>query len=88
MNFIRNFISHIPRQDSKQIISTIHILQKVLSGTCSVRKQAFEKSWNTSVRIMFDIPLNTHCYYVEALSETKHVQTHTVWEISRIYKPN
>ena len=34
-----------------------------------------EKSWNTSVRIMFDIPLNTHCYYVEALSETKHVQT-------------
>ena len=34
----------------------------------------FENTWNTSVRIMFDIPLQTHKYFIEPLSKTKHLK--------------
>ena len=33
-----------------------------------------EKSWNTSVRIMFDLPLQTHKYLIEPISETRHLK--------------
>ena len=34
-----------------------------------------ENSWNTSVRVMFDLPLQTHCYIIEPISQTKHLKT-------------
>ena len=33
-----------------------------------------ENTWNTAVRIMFDIPLSTHRYFIEPLSETDHLK--------------
>ena len=32
-----------------------------------------EKTWNTSVRIMLDVPRNTHRFFIEQLSEMKHI---------------
>ena len=34
-----------------------------------------EKTWNTSLRIMYELPVDTHRYFVEAMSDTKHVRT-------------
>ena len=33
-----------------------------------------EKSWNVSVRRMFDLPRETHCYLIEAVSDQHHVK--------------
>ena len=33
-----------------------------------------ENSWNTSVRIMFDLPLQTYKYFIEPISQTKHLK--------------
>ena len=34
-----------------------------------------EKSWNVSIRIMFNLPRETHCYLIEEVSEQLHVKT-------------
>ena len=31
-------------------------------------------TWNKSIRIMFDVPLQTHRYFLEELSETRHLK--------------
>ena len=33
-----------------------------------------EKSWNTSVRVMFDLPMKTHRYFIESVSRTLHLK--------------
>ena len=33
-----------------------------------------EKSWNTSVRIMYDLPIQTHKYLIEPISDSKHLK--------------
>ena len=33
-----------------------------------------ENTWNTAVRIMFDLPLQTHRYLIEPISKTKHLK--------------
>ena len=33
-----------------------------------------ENSWNTAVRLMFDLPLQTHRYFIEPISEVKHLK--------------
>ena len=32
----------------------------------------FAKTWNVNLRIMFDLPRETHCWIVEAMSRGKH----------------
>ena len=32
-----------------------------------------EKTWNTSVRMMLDVPRNTHRFFIEPLSEMQHI---------------
>ena len=34
-----------------------------------------EKTWNVSIRRMFNLPRETHCYLIEELSDQEHVQT-------------
>ena len=41
-----------------------------LFGNEAVR---LEKSWNVSQRIMLGIPRNTHRYFIEPLSDTRHI---------------
>ena len=33
-----------------------------------------ENSWNTAVRLMFNLPLQTHRYFIEPISEVKHLK--------------
>lgn len=35
--------------------------------------EKLEKSWNVSQRIMLDLPRKTHRYFIEPLSDTKHI---------------
>ena len=34
-----------------------------------------EKTWNTSIRIMFYIPIQTHTFYIESVSESPHIKS-------------
>ena len=56
-------------------IQNSHFYGSVLWRLASLNVQKLEKSWNISVRRMFDLPMNTHCYLVEPISQTDHVQT-------------
>ena len=38
-----------------------------------IEKLRLEKSWNVSQRIMLGIPRNSHRYFIELLSDTKHI---------------
>ena len=40
----------------------------------SRESEMIEKSWNTSFRIMFDLPLSTHRFFVQPVSEKAHIQ--------------
>ena len=33
-----------------------------------------ENSWNTAVRLMYDLPLQTHRFFIEPISEVKHLK--------------
>ena len=33
-----------------------------------------ENTWNTAVRLMFDLPLETHRFLIEPISQTKHLK--------------
>ena len=37
--------------------------------------EMLENSWNLSMRIMFDLPLETHRYFIEPISEKPHAKT-------------
>ena len=37
--------------------------------------EMLENSWNLSMRIMYDLPVETHRYFVEAISEKPHAKT-------------
>jgi hypothetical protein len=37
--------------------------------------EMLENSWNLSMRIMFDLPLETHRYFIESISEKPHAKT-------------
>ena len=56
-------------------IQNSHFYGSVLWRLASPNVQKLEKSWNISVRRMFDIPIDTHCYLVGPISEADHVQT-------------
>ena len=35
----------------------------------------FEKTWNVCFRIMFGLPRETHCYFVESITQKPHLKT-------------
>ena len=45
-----------------------------LWGLFSKQADMFEKSWNVSVRNMFGLPLSTHRYFIEPISESLHLK--------------
>ena len=56
------------------LIYNFHFTGSPLWDLFSREAEMVENSWNTSVRIMFDVPLQTHKYFIEPLSETKHLK--------------
>ena len=54
-----------------------------LTGSClwdlfSPETKMLENTWNTSMRIMLNLPLQTHRYLIEPLSGTKHIRFHLI----------
>ena len=57
------------------MISNSHFYGSVLWNLSSKHVDKIEKSWNVSVRRMFNLPWQTHCYLVEPVSDQPHVRT-------------
>ena len=56
-------------------IQNSHFYGSVLWNLSSQEVGQLEKSWNVSMRIMFNLPRETHCYLIEEVSEQLHVKT-------------
>ena len=52
-----------------------HFTGSPLWNLFSKESEMFYNTWNKSIRLMFDVPLKTHRYFLEHLSETKHLKT-------------
>ena len=37
--------------------------------------QMLEKSYNVSIRMMFDLPRETHCFYIEKITDSPHLRS-------------
>ena len=64
----------------KSKIKINNIYNSHLTGSClwdlySKEAVMLEKTWNVSMRLMLDIPKETHRYLIEPLSETTHLKT-------------
>ena len=57
------------------MITNSHFYGSVLWNLSSKNVQKLEKTWNVSVRRMFNLPWQTHCYLVEPVSQQPHVKT-------------
>ena len=56
-------------------IHNSHFYGSVLWPLRSKEVSALEKTWNVSIRRMFDLPRETHTYLVEPISEEPHVRS-------------
>ena len=65
-----------PRTKVKMnLIYNFHFTGSPLWDLFSPEAAMIENTWNTAVRIMFDLPFNTHRFFIETISETKHLKT-------------
>ena len=55
-------------------IYNLHFTGSVMWDLFSKEAVMLENSWNTSVRVMFDLPMQTHRNLIEPVSETKHLK--------------
>ena len=55
-------------------IYNLHFTGSVMWDLFSKEAIMLENSWNTSVRVMFDIPLQTHRSLIEPVSQTMHLK--------------
>ena len=56
-------------------IHNSHFYGSVLWNLSSKEVLSLEKSWNVSLRRMFELPRETNCYLIEGVSEQDHVKT-------------
>ena len=56
------------------LIFNFHFTGSPLWDLFSKEAVMIENSWNTAVRVMFDLPLQTHRSFIEPISETKHLK--------------
>ena len=68
------FLSHPLTKIKMNLIYNFHFTGSSLWNLFSREAIMLENSWNTSVRIMFDLPLQTHKYLIEPISQTKHLK--------------
>ena len=67
-------LSHPLTKTKMNLIYNFHFTGSSLWDLFSREAIMLENSWNTSVRIMFDLPQQTHKYFVEPISQTKHLK--------------
>ena len=69
---------HFGHPESKFKVNNIynsHFTGSPLWNLFSKESESFEKTWNIAFRIMFDLPRETHRYFVEEVSEAPHLKT-------------
>ena len=75
-DLIQEFFFAHPRSIAEvNMIQNSHFYGSVLWNMNSKFAVKFEKSWNLSFRRMFGLPMETHCYLVEPVSEQTHART-------------
>ena len=67
--------SHPKTRFRTNVIYNSHFTGSPLWDLFGKEAQMLENTWNTSFRIMYELPMNTHRYFVEAVSEETHART-------------
>ena len=65
--------SHPLTKVKMNLIFNFHFTGSPLWDLFSREAIMLENSWNTAVRVMFDLPVETHRYIIEPISQTKHL---------------
>ena len=68
------WFSHPSTKLKVNLIYNFHFTGSVLWDLFSKEAIMLENSWNTSIRIMFDLPLQTHRYFIEPISRVTHLK--------------
>ena len=66
-----NFANHETRLKMCRLYNTVFYGSNCWEFS-SEQLNMFSKTWNVNLRILYDIPRETHCWIVEELSEGKH----------------
>ena len=66
--------SHPLTKVKLNLIYNFHFTGSPLWDLFSREAVMIENSWNTAVRVMFDLPQDTHRYFIEPISETRHLK--------------
>ena len=66
--------SHPLTKVKMNLIFNFHFTGSPLWDLFSREAVMLENSWNTSVKVMFDLPVETHRYIIEPLSQTRHLK--------------
>ena len=69
------YFSHPKTRFKTNVIYNSHFTGSPLWNLFSRETEMVENSWNTSFRVMYELPVDTHRYFVESVSETVHVRT-------------
>ena len=75
-DILQEFHFAYPRTTAKvNKIHNTHLYGSVLWNLSAKEVVKLEKTWNVSIRRMFNLPRETHCYLIEELGDQEHVQT-------------
>ena len=72
---LQEFCHCLPRTKFKiNEIYNLHLTGSPLWNLFSKECEMMEKSWNVSVRCMFNLPMRTHKYFIEPITKTIHLK--------------
>ena len=86
-----SFRQHLGQQDPVVLLSLINTYIMSLYGSniwdlSSAQSERVDKAWNSIVRTVFGVPINTHRFIVENLTEGKHIRVKLLKRFQNFYK--
>ena len=72
------FFSHPKTKVHLNSIYNSHLTGSCLWDLFSPEAVMMENTWNTSIRLMYDLPRQTHRNLIEPISETNHIRFHLI----------
>jgi hypothetical protein len=69
------YFAHPRTTSAVNKIHNSHFYGSVLWNLSANEVVKLEKTWNVSIRRMFNLPRETHCYLIEEISDQDHIQT-------------
>lgn len=69
------YFSHPKTRFKTNSIYNSHFTGSPLWDLFSREAEMLENTWNSSFRIMYELPVDTHRYFVESVSEATHART-------------